>query len=64
MPKTQNLRDLLTELTRTRNFKPKMLEQKVFPSLASTSWNTTWYKGGPGIAFGWYPENLHRIPSA
>lgn len=30
MPKTQNLRDLLTELTRTRDFKPKMLEQKVF----------------------------------
>ena len=30
MPKTQNLRALLTELTRTRDFKPKMLEQKVF----------------------------------
>lgn len=30
MPKTQNLRDLLTELTRSRDFEPKMLEQKVF----------------------------------
>ena len=30
MPKTQNLRDLLTELTRSRDFAPKMLEQKVF----------------------------------
>ena len=30
MPKTQNLRDLLTELVRTRDFEPKMLEQKVF----------------------------------
>ena len=30
MRKTQNLRDLLTELTRSRDFEPKMLEQKVF----------------------------------
>ena len=30
MPKTQNSRDLITELVRTRNFEPKMLEQKVF----------------------------------
>lgn len=30
MHKTQNLRDLLTELARTRDFEPKMLEQKVF----------------------------------
>ena len=30
MRKTQNLRDLLAELTRTRDFEPKMLEQKVF----------------------------------
>ena len=30
MSKTQNLRDLLTELTRSRDFEPKMLEQKVF----------------------------------
>ena len=30
MHKTQNLRDLLTELTRSRDFEPKMLEQKVF----------------------------------
>ena len=30
MPKTQNLRDLLKEVARTRNFAPKMLEQKVF----------------------------------
>ena len=30
MPKTQNIRDLLTELTRSRDFEPKMLEQKVF----------------------------------
>lgn len=30
MPKTQNLRDLLTEVARTRDFEPKMLEQKVF----------------------------------
>lgn len=30
MLKTQNLRDLLTELARTRDFEPKMLEQKVF----------------------------------
>lgn len=30
MPKTQNLRDLLTEVARTHDFEPKMLEQKVF----------------------------------
>ncbi|MCY3742405.1 MAG: DUF721 domain-containing protein [Candidatus Poribacteria bacterium] len=30
MRKTQNLRDLLTELARSRDFEPKMLEQKVF----------------------------------
>ena len=30
MPKTQNSRDILTELTRTYNLEPKMLEQKVF----------------------------------
>jgi hypothetical protein len=30
MRKTQNLRDLLTELTRSRDLEPKMLEQKVF----------------------------------
>ena len=30
MHKTQNLRDLLTELARTHDFEPKMLEQKVF----------------------------------
>ena len=30
MHKTQNLRALLTELARTRDFEPKMLEQKVF----------------------------------
>ena len=30
MPKTQNSRDLLTELARTYDFEPKMLEQKVF----------------------------------
>ncbi len=30
MAKTQNLRDLLIELARTRDFEPKMLEQKVF----------------------------------
>lgn len=30
MRKTQNLRDLLTELARSRGFEPKMLEQKVF----------------------------------
>ena len=30
MHKTQNLRDLLTELARTRDFELKMLEQKVF----------------------------------
>ncbi|RKU18765.1 hypothetical protein C6503_08915 [Candidatus Poribacteria bacterium] len=30
MRKTQNLRDLLTELTRSHDFEPKMLEQKVF----------------------------------
>ena len=30
MPKTQNLCDLLTELTRSHDFEPKMLEQKVF----------------------------------
>ena len=30
MHKTENLRDLLTELARSRDFEPKMLEQKVF----------------------------------
>lgn len=30
MHKTQNLRDLLTELVRTRDLEPKMLEQTVF----------------------------------
>ena len=30
MSKTQNSRDLLTELARTYDFEPKMLEQKVF----------------------------------
>ena len=30
MPKTQISRDLITEIVRTRNFEPKMLEQKVF----------------------------------
>lgn len=30
MRKTENLRDLLTEFTRARDFEPKMLEQKVF----------------------------------
>ena len=30
MRKTQNLRDLITEFTRTRDLEPKMLEQKVF----------------------------------
>ena len=30
MHKTQNSRDLLTELARSRDFEPKMLEQKVF----------------------------------
>ena len=30
MRKTENLRDLLTELARSRDFEPKMLEQKVF----------------------------------
>ena len=30
MHKTQNLRDLITELARSRDFEPKMLEQKVF----------------------------------
>lgn len=30
MPKTQNLRDLLTEFARTRDLEPKMVEQKVF----------------------------------
>lgn len=30
MHKTENLRDLLTELARSRDFAPKMLEQKVF----------------------------------
>lgn len=30
MPKTENLRDLLTELARSHDFEPKMLEQKVF----------------------------------
>ena len=30
MRKTQNLRDLLTEFSRARDFEPKMLEQKVF----------------------------------
>ena len=30
MHKTQNSRDLLTELVRTRDFEPKMFEQKVF----------------------------------
>ncbi|RKU29809.1 hypothetical protein C6499_07765 [Candidatus Poribacteria bacterium] len=30
MHKTQNLRDLITEFTRTRDLEPKMLEQKVF----------------------------------
>ena len=30
MHKTENLRDLLTELARSRGFEPKMLEQKVF----------------------------------
>ena len=30
MHKTQNSRDLLTELVRTRDFEPKMIEQKVF----------------------------------
>ena len=30
MHKTENLRDLLTELARSHDFEPKMLEQKVF----------------------------------
>ncbi len=30
MRKTQNLRDLITEFNRERDFEPKMLEQKVF----------------------------------
>ena len=30
MRKTQNLHDLLTELSRSRDFEPKLLEQKVF----------------------------------
>ena len=30
MPKTENIRDLLKELSRSRDFEPKMLEQKVF----------------------------------
>lgn len=30
MRKTQSLRDLITEFTRTRDLEPKMLEQKVF----------------------------------
>ena len=30
MHKTENLRDLITELARSRDFEPKMLEQKVF----------------------------------
>ena len=30
MQKTENLRDLLTELARSHGFEPKMLEQKVF----------------------------------
>ena len=30
MRKTQNLRDLITEFTRTRDLEPKMLEQKIF----------------------------------
>ena len=30
MRKTQNLRDLITEFTRARDFEPKMLEQKIF----------------------------------
>ena len=30
MPKTENIRDLLRELARSRDFEPKMLEQKVF----------------------------------
>ena len=30
MRKTQNLRDILTKLTHSRDFEPKMLEQKVF----------------------------------
>lgn len=30
MRKTENLRDLLTELARSHDFEPKMLEQKVF----------------------------------
>lgn len=30
MPKTQNSRDLIRELVRTRGFEPKMLEQQVF----------------------------------
>ena len=30
MRKTQNLRDLLTEFSRARDFEPKMLEQKIF----------------------------------
>ena len=30
MQKTQNLRDLITEFSRARDFEPKMLEQKIF----------------------------------
>ena len=51
MHKTQNLRDLLTELARTRDFELKMLEQKVFSLWRKRLGTPLGYKNGTGINF-------------